>query len=193
MLNVELGSWNHPNPGYVHVDAVKLKDTDIIHDIRKPLPFEEGTVDNLLLVHTLEHLNSWRDTENYLKDYCRVLKVGGLIRICGPNGRWCVLAYLEGLTDPNNPKLTWRKDFDIFQPNEKEFCSVDGIPNVTKWLNFKLMSGQSNQYDVHYCFFDSSILSTYLKRAGFENINVIHDYDSLIIEAIKAPRKDASQ
>lgn len=66
-----------------------------IHDIRKPLPSDSGSVDAIYSSHMIEHLT--RDEgERFLRECYRVLRPGGNIRVVVPDLEGVVRKYLEG-------------------------------------------------------------------------------------------------
>lgn len=52
-------------------------------DITKPLPIADGTVDKILIEHCLEHV-SGPTGFRFLQEAYRILKPGGVLRICVP-------------------------------------------------------------------------------------------------------------
>jgi len=67
---------------YTGVDRVELPGVDCVCDITKPLPFENETVDEIICVHVLEHI---RDLEFVMREFHRVLKVNGVLRVWVPH------------------------------------------------------------------------------------------------------------
>ena len=51
---------------------------DLVHDLTKPLPYDDGTVDEIHAIHLIEHFYRW-EVPGILKDWARVLKPGGLL------------------------------------------------------------------------------------------------------------------
>jgi predicted SAM-dependent methyltransferase len=119
-VRVQLGCGLNTPPGWIHVDgswnarlakrpglrkalaavrAVPRSLVDIpwspdilIHDVRKPLPFADSSVDAVYASHLLEHL--YRDeAERLLKECARVLRPGGAVRIVVPDLRAIVGEY----------------------------------------------------------------------------------------------------
>ncbi len=73
--------------------AIEIVDDDIIKarakgievykgDLNGNLPFDDGTFDIIIASHVIEHLN---DTDTFLKEVYRNLKVGGYLVIATPN------------------------------------------------------------------------------------------------------------
>jgi predicted SAM-dependent methyltransferase len=83
-LRVELGSGPFPTPGYVHVDS----DWRARHlEYRRPvwdLPFGDGSVQEILAVHVLEHVHPG-ELGRTLREWRRILRPGGAARIHVPN------------------------------------------------------------------------------------------------------------
>lgn len=52
-------------------------------DITKRLPYEDNTVDFILIEHCLEHVNC-ADGFGFLAESHRILKPGGILRVCVP-------------------------------------------------------------------------------------------------------------
>lgn len=77
-LNLGCGARHLPKP-FINVDlAANWCDTppDLSHDISKPLPFDEGAVDEVHGYHIFEHFYRY-ETDAILDDWVRVLKPGG--------------------------------------------------------------------------------------------------------------------
>lgn len=65
------------------------------HDLAYGVPFEDATVDYLYSSHLLEHLSGPAGL-NLLRDCYRVLRPGGVIRLCVPDLEKAVQFYLSG-------------------------------------------------------------------------------------------------
>jgi predicted SAM-dependent methyltransferase len=176
MRKLEIGSGNRPLPGYEHLDIdPSCPDLQYCSSM-DVVPVEDGAFDEIMSVHSIEHIG-WRKGLPTLKEWLRVLKVGGKVKIATPNLRWIAKAYLE-----NGP--TWTADFGIMHPDEKAALKVNGAYCHTMWANFKIFSSGAGG-DEHMACYDSWMLGEHLRAAGFRDIKVLHDGDSLIMEAIK--------
>jgi SAM-dependent methyltransferase len=72
-----------------------------LHDLRKPLPWANDSVDVIYSSHTLEHLA--RDAgRDLLRECCRVLKPGGVMRILVPDLKHLVERYRSGELAPED-------------------------------------------------------------------------------------------
>jgi len=67
----------------------------VFYDIRYGLPFNDNTVDFIYSSHLLEHLIK-DDAVELLKEAKRVMKIGGVIRICVPDLKCAFLLYQKG-------------------------------------------------------------------------------------------------
>ena len=65
-----------------------------IHDLTKPFPWANSSVDIVYSSHTLEHLNK-NDGMNFLNECYRILKPGGCLRIVIPDLKPIIDKYLN--------------------------------------------------------------------------------------------------
>ena len=85
-MKLNLGCGYNKLEGYVNVDNDENCKPDVLTDLEAPLPFEDNSVDEIVLNHVLEHLG--QTTKVYFsvwKELYRVLKDGGLIHITVPH------------------------------------------------------------------------------------------------------------
>ena len=87
-LRLNLGSGDTPLEGYVNIDRKSGGQA-------YPLDYADGSVDEVRASHVLEHF-SHRQTLDVLKDWIRVLKPGGRLRVAVPDFRWCVERFARG-------------------------------------------------------------------------------------------------
>lgn len=83
-VNVNLGCWKRYIPGWVHVDLCDMPHID--HKSRvDDLPFfADASVDLLYASHVLEYFDRVEAEERVLKEWRRVLKPGGVLRLAVP-------------------------------------------------------------------------------------------------------------
>lgn len=107
MLKLNIGAGDTHIDGYAPVD---IKDGI---DAAK-LPYEDGAVDEIYACHVLEHF-ALLDVPGVLKEWCRVLKPGGVLRVSVPDidklievrndphrKQWASRAIVGGWTDEND-------------------------------------------------------------------------------------------
>ena len=84
LLNVGCGPY--PKPEFINLDYTWNPNIDICWDItRKPYPLESGSLEGIYTEHCLEHIE-FKDMKENLKEFYRLLKPGGVVRIVMPDG-----------------------------------------------------------------------------------------------------------
>ena len=86
-LRVNLGSGGLPLEGYINVDMnPDSPNVDIVHNLDiYPWPFEDDSVDEVSMVHCLEHLD---DHNRGMKEIYRILKKGAKAKLIVPHFTW---------------------------------------------------------------------------------------------------------
>lgn len=118
------------------------------HDITKGLPFATGTVDLAFAHHVLEHF-SYADGLRLLREFRRVIKPDGAVRIVVPNAEELTMAY-HNVSNGESCLATYDE------------CN-DGCKNASTAagkLYAMLCEGHASLYDV-------DTLVHYLREAGF--------------------------
>jgi len=88
----------------------KLKNhTFYHHRIEYGLPFDDGAVDFVYSSHTFEHLFK-KDAIFFLNESMRVLKPGGILRLCIPDLKYALKLYYNGKKE---------ESMELFFPNSK--------------------------------------------------------------------------
>lgn len=127
-------------PGYFHVDALDYPHIDHIGPVDKLDFIADGTVDHIYACHLLEHFGR-KQYMDVLREWRRVLKKGGTLRLAVPDYEACARLYVAG-------KLS------------------GGLPTILGLM----MGGQRDQYDFHKMVFDEASLTSHLKEAGFAKV-----------------------
>jgi SAM-dependent methyltransferase len=110
-----------PRPAYVQT----LQQHDyIFYDLDRGLPFDDNVADYIYSSHVLEHFYQ-SDADRLIGEMFRVLKTGGMVRVCVPDLAIAVGLYLEGrkhealeyffVTERGNSMAThyYMYDFDL--------------------------------------------------------------------------------
>lgn len=134
-MKLNLGGGGHNPDGYVEIDRATG------HEIY-PLPYEDGSVDIVRASHVLEHF-SHKVIGDVVKEWVRVLKPSGLLRIAVPDFRKIVQWYAEGRRDlPLQLYLMGgqRDDNDyhksVFEAGLLRQVMVDaGLVNIKPWVS----------------------------------------------------------
>ncbi len=134
--------------GWEVLNIIPGDHVDHVGDAANLCSFPDGSFTELYASHVLEHFNYVRDMNFVLKEWCRVLTPGGRLRVSVPDLE--VLA--EIILDPS---LAFKEHF----------------------LSMRMIfGGQSNNYDFHQVGFTFKILSSYLRKNGFERIRRIKSF-----------------
>lgn len=168
-----------PPPEWLNLDILDLYEAARARgcnfqqvDVTKGLPFGDESVDRINCSHLIEHLTV-DEGMAFLKECYRTLKPDGVIRICAPDTRKLVDAYIQGDMDKFNPD----------QPDEYK----QALSQSDKFWRI-LTAGHKTCYD-------TTSISCSLELAGFKNVKVadfdeevdFHPEVSLSVEALKAP------
>lgn len=95
-MKLNLGCGKRPLPGYTGVDLIPS--ADIVSDIRELKFAENGSVDEIIAIHVIEHFYRWEVTP-LLLEWKRVLKPGGKIILECPNLESAAKAILNKAPD----------------------------------------------------------------------------------------------
>jgi len=90
MLKINIGCGSDIKEGYVNIDARDLPGVDLVHDLNNNLPFDDNSVDEVFASDVLEHFPMAK-SNTLLKDWVRVVKVGGQIHVRVPHMRLLAL------------------------------------------------------------------------------------------------------
>jgi predicted SAM-dependent methyltransferase len=99
-------------PGWINADRGNGRELDIRCDIRDGLPLDSESIDYIGSVHALQEI-PYSDLVPVLQELRRVLKTGGVLRLCLPDLDKGIEAYL-------------RKDRDFFVVPDERVRSLGG-------------------------------------------------------------------
>jgi len=85
---LNLGAGKLPVPGFIDID--KKNGSEVY-----PLPYDDNSIAEIRASHILEHF-PYEKALDVVKEWVRVLKPGGLIKIAVPDFEWIAREYLEG-------------------------------------------------------------------------------------------------
>jgi len=145
-LKLHVGCGNVKLLGWVNID-VEPGAADLIIDVRKGLPFDDNSVDFIYNEHFIEHL-TYEEGQKVLKEFWRVLKKGGVLRIATPDLDYIINKYMSN-----------RKDQDWLSWPEYSFIKTRGeMLNVSfRWWGHKYLYNEED-------------LRRQLDRANFKKI-----------------------
>jgi len=147
LLNVGCG----PNifPHFINLDFDWTKKIDIVWDIRKkPYPLKDDSLEGIFTEHCLEHI-SFADCEKNLREFHRMLKPGGNLRIVVPDGELYVDIYERR-----------KNGEEIYMPYERE----EGYPTPMARIN-GIFRNHGHQF-----IYDFQTFKYLLEKTGFKEI-----------------------
>jgi len=80
-MKLHLGCGGIKLNGYINIDVLdRCGCVDLIHDLRSPLPYEDGSVEEIYCRDLIQHFSreEWKKVK---KDWVRVLEQNGVLRI----------------------------------------------------------------------------------------------------------------
>jgi SAM-dependent methyltransferase len=97
--------------GWVNLDIASIPGVDVVHNIEDlPLPFANGSFDEVLCRFILEHV----DWVPVLRDIYRIMAPGAKLQISVPH-----FTSKQNFTDPQHKRLFSIETFDFFIPSTK--------------------------------------------------------------------------
>lgn len=138
-MKLHLGCGPRHIPGFVHVDAQPAPHVDIVGPVER-LPMEDNSASLIYASHVLEHFGR-SEYKAVLREWFRVLKPGGILRLAVPDFMACATIYYEsGLAD-----------------------GLSGLVGL-------IVGGQRNEHDFHKMIFDEDFLRRELLDTGFREV-----------------------
>lgn len=135
-MKLHLGCGPRYIPGFVHVDAQPAPHVNIVGPVER-LPIDDDSVSLVYASHVLEHFGRY-EYKAVLKEWFRVLKPGGVLRLSVPDFAACAAIYYE-----------------------------DGLADGLSGLVGLIIGGQRNEHDFHKMIFDEAFLRRVLLETGF--------------------------
>ena len=88
-IKLNLGCGTKRLEGWINVDSMATFDPDVVWDLETfPWPWDDNSVDEILLAHVLEHLGEQRDVYlRIIQELYRICRHGAIIRILVPHPR----------------------------------------------------------------------------------------------------------
>lgn len=117
MKKLNIGCGKDIRPGYVNVDIIEHEGVDVCCDIEKVLPFEDNSIDEILLYHVLEHIDNF---DALLDEIWRIAKDEALVKIIVPYYR-----NKNAFTDPHHKRFFTEDTFNYWISDRKERLSYD--------------------------------------------------------------------
>ncbi|QSR32809.1 hypothetical protein CFI00_20370 [Nocardioides sp. S5] len=155
-VRLHLGCGWNKLADWINVDLVGGK-TDLVWDLRRPLPFAPRSVDVIFLEHVFEHMR-YSETLTVLGHLRTTLKPGGVLRVGVPDAGMYAKWYA---TDPDSLRTTrWGRPTAMFALREVF------------------------QEHAHVAAYDAETLILVLEAGGFPGAEVTEPGTSLLLESV---------
>ena len=109
LLNIGCGETLHTE--WVNIDLSASAPNVQVHDVRRGLPYADGSFDACYCSHLLEHISK-DEASVIVGEVYRVLKSGGIARFVVPDLEQIVRLYMKSLEDVTSGKSEREKDYD---------------------------------------------------------------------------------
>lgn len=126
-MKLNLGSGSAKIEGYINLDVSEDCKPDIVHDFRKGIPYGDNVFDEIVMLHTIEHIEN-KFHEIIFNEVKRVLAPEGTFIITFPDWERCAknwLANKAGIRDFWEATIYGRQLY----PSDYHvcICTVDGM------------------------------------------------------------------
>jgi SAM-dependent methyltransferase len=149
----------------------------VIHDLREPLPWDDGQFEAVYASHLLEHL-TWGDARQLLMESRRVLKPGGVCRIVVPDLEYMVGEYQAQRVEAHEgffPQGATVSNADAFVLNMGFVSPVPRTGGIAIRTYAKLFD-----FHHHKWMYDERSLAAQMSAAGFAQVRRCGYNDSRI-------------
>ena len=160
-VKLHLGCGTVYKDGWINIDNNSdnnIQKLDLEWDLRKPLPFPANSVDFIFNEHFLEHLTV-EEGISAIKDFFRVLKPGGVMRIAIPDLESAIQSYYDTNWKENGKASAEKFGLTFIQTR------AEGININFRWWGHKWL-------------YDWEELERRLKEAGCEKIKRCRLFES---------------
>ena len=165
-VKLHLGCGKRNLPGYINVDMDKHPHIDYNHDIRTLPMFSDASVDLIYNCGTFEYFDRY-EVLDVLKEWRRVLKPSGVLRVSVPNFESVIEVYsqngrnLDGegilgllygrieIETLNGPEVMYHKTVYDYDSLRKLFNSA-GFINVKKYNWWDVLPHDYDDYSMAY-------------------------------------------
>lgn len=179
LVRIELGSGPHGEPGFFHVDAVKVGNVDKEGDVRNLNWLSDNSVDELYSAHTVEHI-SYTEIEPVLQEWCRVLKPAGKLTIKMPDLDFLCRAYVEGIHSTEEVMVAIFGGFSDYPGGPDGWEKISGNP---QWDRNTIRDGEIphpgkyTEWGAHKALYTFESFKPRLENAGFTNVRRVVEND----------------
>ena len=183
-MKLNLGCGENKYQGFINVD--KFGTPDLKCDLEKfPWPWKDNSVDEIRLIHVLEHLGKDIDIYfNIFKELYRISKDGTLITIFVPHFRHDFF-----FNDPTHVRVITPDSLLLFSKSFNKYCAKNKLSNSPLGLyldiDFEIVSKNLKPGEAWFKLHpDENVdINAFIEESTYKN-NLIEEFQ-IVIKAIK--------
>ena len=141
-MNLHLGCGKRFLSGFIHIDLADYKHIDYKHDVKTLPIFKDSTVNLIYASHVIEYFDR-NEIVEILREWRRVLKEGGILRLAVPSFGALVHVYIKykSLAPIRGPLYgEWEipgTDKRIYHKTVYDYSSLEAILNEVGFNNIR--------------------------------------------------------
>jgi predicted SAM-dependent methyltransferase len=178
--------WKTPFDEWINVDGIANEHTDIVCEFGS-IPLPDECADYLECGDTIEHIVKWRKDE-ILKEWFRILKIGGTVHIGTPNFHRAMTEYtvhtIFGKSMPSGWVKLHATDSQGNQYETDYHIMAADTQSPLESARQKIYAWQTTPYEQHYDLYTFETLTETLQQYGFGEI----DFSDSPPQELKDPR-----
>src|ERR1700761_761055 len=187
MLKLNIGCGLNKQPGYLNLDKSGAAKPDQVMDAEAfPWPFADGSVDEVLFNHSLEHMGA--DADVFLKlmqELYRVCRPGAVVQINVPHPR-----HDDFINDPTHVRAITPAMLALFSKRQCQAWAEQGGANsqfaVYLDVDFEVRRVQPVLDPIYQQAMDAKMITdAQLRQLEHSSLNVIREY-RITLETIKS-------
>jgi len=142
-MKLNLGCGSNKIDGFINIDVNEAFKPDLVHDfVLSPLPYEAGSAEEIVLFHTIEHIEKWKHP-NLLSEIRRVLRDNGLFFVSFPEFSCILQNWLE---NKRGDRQFWEHTIYGRQSSKADYhvsaMDTDDFTEVLRTYGFKVLRAE---------------------------------------------------
>ncbi len=150
-MKLHLGCWHREIPGFIHVDLCKMPHIDYNKDIGDLSFASNESVDYIYCSHALEY-KDFEEAKEVLKEWKRVLKKDGLLRIAVPDFDQLIWLYnqkdcdLDFIIGPLYGKMEINNQIKLYHKTTYNFKKIKNLLESSGFKNVKRYNWKDTEH-----------------------------------------------
>lgn len=150
-MKLHLGCWHRHIPGFVHIDLCEGDHIDYKSDIGNLNFIKDSTVSYIYCSHALEY-KDYEDAKEVIREWNRVLKKDGLVRIAVPDFDQLIWLYnetgrdLDKIIGPLYGKMTINNDTKLYHRTTYNYKKIKNLLESSGFYNIKRYDWRNTEH-----------------------------------------------